>query len=62
MAWKPKPMQVQCPQCKATDIFAPKSDVILGFPRCRKCGASMVSVGKMSVVDWIAKAVRKSLL
>ena len=29
--WKPKPMNVQCPQCKKTGIFTLKSDVILGF-------------------------------
>jgi hypothetical protein len=35
MAWKPKPMKIQCHQCKKIGIFAPKSDVILGFPRCK---------------------------
>lgn len=41
MAWKPKPMKVQCPQCKATDIFAPSRDVIAFFPRCKTCGVKM---------------------
>ncbi|WP_087548397.1 hypothetical protein [Acinetobacter sp. WCHA39] len=53
MAWKPKPMKVQCPQCKATDIFAPSRDVIAFFPRCKTCGVEMVNVGQASVVDWI---------
>ena len=53
MAWKPNPMKVQCPQCKATDIFAPKSDVILGFPRCKKCGVQMVVVGQVDLLGWM---------
>ena len=58
MAWKPNPMKVQCPQCKATDIFAPKSDVILGFPRCKKCGVQMVVVGQVRVMDWVKNSLK----
>ena len=53
MAWKPKPMNVQCPQCKKTGIFAPKSDVILGFPRCKKCGTIMQVVGEVTLLNWV---------
>ena len=53
MAWKPKPMKIQCPQCKKIGIFAPKSDVILGFPRCVKCGMEMKVVGKVTLLDWV---------
>ena len=53
MAWKPKPMKAHCPQCKAMDIFAPKSDVILGFPRCKKCGVQMVVVGQVDLLGWM---------
>lgn len=51
MAWKPKPMKTQCHQCKKIGIFAPKSDVILGFPRCVKCGMVMKVVGKVILLD-----------
>ena len=53
MAWKPKPMKIQCHQCKKIGIFAPKSDVILGFPRCEKCGMVMKVVGKVTLLDWV---------
>ena len=53
MAWKPKPMKIQCHQCKKIGIFAPKSDVILGFPRCKKCGMVMKVVGKVTLLDWV---------
>jgi ssDNA-binding Zn-finger/Zn-ribbon topoisomerase 1 len=38
MPIQPKSMKVQCPQCYATDIFMPKSDVFAFFPTCKKCG------------------------
>ncbi|MDH0032112.1 MULTISPECIES: hypothetical protein [unclassified Acinetobacter] len=53
MAWKPKPMQVQCPQCKATDIFTPSRDIIAFFPRCNKCGVEMVVLGQVDLLGWI---------
>jgi len=31
MIWRLKPIKVQCPQCKITDIFSPLSDLIWGF-------------------------------
>ena len=51
--WKHKQMNVQCRQCKKTGIFAPKSDVILGFPRCKKCGVQMVVVGQVDLLGWM---------
>lgn len=46
-------MKIQCHQCKKIGIFAPKSDVILGFPRCVKCGMVMKVVGKVTLLDWV---------
>ena len=46
-------MNVQCHQCKKTGIFAPKSDVILGFPRCKKCGTIMEVVGEVTLLNWV---------
>lgn len=51
MSVRPQAVKVQCPQCQATDIFMPKSDVIWGFPKCKKCGIVMRVVGQASVVD-----------
>ena len=53
MAWKPKPMKIQCHQCKKIGNITPKSDVILGFPRCVKCGMVMKVVGKVTLLDWV---------
>ena len=53
MAWKPKPMKIQCSQCKATDIFAPSRDVIAFFPGCKKCGVEMVVVGQVDLLGWM---------
>ena len=38
MAWKPKPMKVQCPQCKAMDIFVSSRDIIAFFLDVRNVG------------------------
>ncbi len=46
-------MKVQCPVCQTIGIFAPQRDVIAFFPKCNKCGAEMVVIGKASVVDWV---------
>jgi len=53
MAWKPAPMKVMCPKCKRTEIFAPRSDVIIYFPVCKKCQIQMVVVGKAELLDWV---------
>lgn len=50
--WKPKPMSVQCSQCKKR-FFTPKSDVILGFSRCKKCGTIMQVVGEVTLLNWV---------
>ncbi|MDI1223027.1 MULTISPECIES: hypothetical protein [Acinetobacter] len=53
MAWKPAPMKVICPKCKRTEIFALKSDVLMGLPWCKKCGATMQFIGEVTLLDWI---------
>ena len=53
MAWKPKLIKAQGLYCKATDIFVSTSDVILGFPRCKKCGVQMIMAGQFDMSDWI---------
>ena len=53
MAWKPKPMKIQCHQCKKIGIFAPKSDVILGFSRCKKGGTIKQVVGELTLLNWV---------
>lgn len=58
MAWKPVPMKVMCPKCKRTEIFAPKSDVIIYFPVCKKCQIQMVVVGKAELLDWVKQPIQ----
>lgn len=58
MAWKPKPMKVICPKCKRTEIFAPKSDVIIFFPVCKKCQIQMVVVEKAESLDWVKESLQ----
>lgn len=53
MAWQPYPMKVKCSKCNTKNIFSPKSDVMLGFPRCKKCQIEVVVIGEASVWDWI---------
>ncbi len=53
MAWKPAPMKVMCPKCKRTEIFAPRSDVIIYFTGCKKCQNKMVVVCKEELIDWV---------
>ena len=51
-------MRIECPQCRRTEIFAPYSDVILGYPRCKKCGITMQVVGKVTLLDWVKRPTK----
>ena len=48
------PMSVQCSQCKKR-FFTPKSDVILGFSRCKKGGTIKQVVGELTLLNWVIR-------